>query len=834
MSRAMGRGVRVDSGQTSVELRLFLVLGLFFTSGMAGLIYQIVWSRLLSLVIGVSIFAITAVICTFMFGMALGSYVIGRRADRWGHPLRTYGILEAVIGVYALLTPWIFDLIQPVYAAAFGVFDRFGLNVFRIVLSTSVLLVPTVLMGGTLPVLSRAIVAKQAGAARGVGLLYSVNTLGAVAGCVAAGFALLASVGISGSIAIAAALNFAVAAVALFSARSGRWAPEEAADGSPTRPGFDSTERLVLGLFFLSGFAALGYEILWTRALLVHLKASTYAFSLMLSVYLLGVAGGSLMASGYAARSRRPLVGLAACQLGVVATVLLGLIAFPELKAIGLTIIGSRRIDVFGRAIGLMFAQASVVMLLPTLFMGAMFPFGVAAYHSASRSVSRSVGSLYAVNTAGNIAGAVVVGFGTIPIMGVRHSIIAMVAVNLAVAAVIALWLSRSLARRMLAVGASAAVLAAVHVSIDDEIFLQSFRKGKGARTTVLFYREGASDTVAVFEHWLGKEKARTLIYSDGRGAAGTGTLLWNLYFGHLPMVLHPDPQEVLHICYGSGNSVLALSRHKPRRIDVVELSPHVRDASRFFWSNEGVIDDPRVNLIIEDGRNYLLGTDRKYDVVSLEPPNVYTAGVVNLYTQEFYELVRQHLNPGGIFVQWLPTSQLSEADRGHLIRAFVEALPYAYTWQQLIGPSLLLMGTLEPLSVNLEDVERKLRSDWMRRDVETMNTRTAESFMSFFLLGDAATRELAADYEPVRDDRTIVDYTIPRYVGSGYGLSFYSYAIGSRVHNPNSVSFAKTREYAEWADAASLIVPDPEQAERVERAILKRREAGRIMSGSR
>jgi spermidine synthase len=785
-------------------------------------------------VIGVSIFAITAVICTFMFGMALGSYWIGRRADRWGHPLRVYGVLEAVIGLYALLTPWIFDLVQPIYAAAFGVFDRLGLNVFRIALSMTVLLVPTVLMGGTLPVLSRAIASKQEGAARGVGLLYSINTLGAVAGCIAAGFALLARVGISGSIAIAAVLNFAVAAVSLLYARKRHWAPGEPAGDSPAPRGFDSTEQLVLGLFFLSGFAALGYEILWTRALLVHLKASTYAFSLMLSVYLLGIAGGSLLASGYAARSRRPLVGLAICQLGVVVTVVLGLLAFPELKAIGLKIIGSRRIDVFGRALTLMFAQASVVMLLPTLFMGAMFPFGVAAYHSGSRSVSRSVGSLYAVNTAGNIAGAVVVGFAAIPIMGVRHSIVAMIAVNLLVAALIALWLGRSLPRRMLAIGVSAAVLAAVHVSIDDEIFLQSFRKGKGARTKVLFYREGASDTVAVFEHWQGEEKVRTLIYSDGRGAAGTGTLLWNLYFGHLPMVLHPDPEEVLHICYGSGNSVLALTRHEPLRVDVVELSPHVRDASQFFWSNEGVLDNPRVNLIIEDGRNYLLGTDRTYDVMSLEPPNVYTAGVVNLYTREFYELARQHLNPGGIFVQWLPTSQLSEADRGHLIRAFVEAFPYAYTFQQLIGPSLLLTGTLEPLSVDLEDVERKLRSEGIRQDVETMGTRTAERFMSYFLLGDAATRELVVDYEPVTDDRTIVDYTIPRYVGSGYGLSFYSYAIGSRARNPNSVSLAKTREYAEWADPASLIVPDPEQAARVDQAILRRQEAGRILSRPR
>jgi spermidine synthase len=846
-------------GTSSANTAFLLALALFFTSGVAGLIYQVVWSRLLTLVVGVSIFAITAVICTFMAGLALGSWAVGRWGARWSDPLLAYGLIEGTIGVYAALTPWLFEIAQPLYAWAFQVFDTVGLNVFRVALSAAILLVPTTLMGGTLPLLARAVAARDDTPARGVGILYAVNTFGGMSGCLLAGFVLLYVVGVRGSLYLAAGLNLAIAAVVIAVQRSAHRAPAAPAEPVAAEAGVgDAAGRLVLALFFLTGFAALGYEVLWTRALLVYLKASTYAFSLMLAVYLFGVAAGSIAASGIAGRSRRPLLGFAVCQLGIVATVVLGMLAFPNLDALGYALIGTHRIETFGLAVALMFAQAALVLLPPTLFMGAAFPFGIAAYHRASRGVGRTVGSLYAVNTAGNIAGSVVVGFVAISAIGVRHSMLVMLSLNLVAAAAALAWQTRARASRLLWAAGAVAVAVALHWSISDQLFYQSLVRRPGAK--IVFYREGASDTVAVVERT--KQKDRTLLYSDGRGAAGTATLPWNLYFGHLPMLLHPDPQEVLHICYGSGNSVLALSRHEPKRIDVVELSPHVKEASPYFWTNENVLQNPRVHLIIEDGRNYVLGTDRRYDVVSLEPPNIYTAGVVNLYTQEFYELVRDHLKPGGIMVQWLPTIQLSEVDRGRLIRAFTEAFPHVTVWQQLITTSLLLVGTLEPLTIDVDELARRLQSEAMARDVAVMNLdrskaarsfsetaadgsepprpsratgrEMAYTFLSFFLLGDEATRALVADYEPVRDDRTLVDYSIPRFVGSGFGFSLYTYAIGSADENPTRVMRERMAEYAEWADSAERIVPDPEQAARVNRAIATRQKSDRMVARRR
>jgi spermidine synthase len=547
----------------------------------------------------------------------------------------------------------------------------------------------------------------------------------------------------------------------------------------------------------------------------VYLKSSTYAFSLVLSVYLLGIAAGSSLASWFAGNSKRPLYGLAALQVAVALSVVAGMIAFPTLSQLAMNLIGSTRIDSFARSVAFMFAQAGIVLLLPTIFMGAMFPYGVAAYHRSSRGVSESVGSLYAANTLGNIAGSIVVGFFAISLIGVRHSMIALVAVNLFAAAALVARQTRPMVARALAPAAALVIALAAHSLVSPRLFYNSITT---PWNSILYYREGASDTVAVIER--GKEKDRALIYSDGRGAAGTSTVHWNLYFGHLPMLLHPNPQEVLHICYGSGNSVLAVTRHDPERVDVVELSPHVREASQYFWTNEGVIDDPRVHLIIEDGRNFLLGTDRTYDVISLEPPNIFTAGVVNLYSKEFYDLARNRLKPGGIMMQWLPTPESSTEDRGRLIRAFTDAFPHVTVWQQLFSTSLLLAGTLEPLSIDVAAIERRMQTDAMKKDIETMRVENVLGFLSFFLLGDDSVRRLVAPHEPVRDDRTVVDFSMPRFIGSGYGLSLYTYAIGDERASPWKVINDRLKEYATWGDSASLIIADPEQARRVDRAI--------------
>ncbi len=797
---------------------LALMLALFFLSGAAGLIYQVVWARMLTLVIGVSIFAISAVVCSFMAGLGLGSYLIGRWTQRWRDPLLAYGVIEALIGLYAAMTPWLFEATQPAYVWAFSHLGPSGLNVFRIALSMLLLLVPTFLMGGTLPLLARVIERARMHAATGTGILYAVNTAGAVSGCFLAGFVLLAAVGVRNSLYVAAALNLAIAA-AVIAWRRRRHAVEYPAAPVAASGTWHPDQRFILGVFFLAGLTALGYEVLWTRALLVHLKSSTYAFSLMLSVYLLGVALGSAAASRLAGTLAEPMRGIVVCQVGVAATTVVGLLAFPHLRMIGLATVGGEAIGGFPSAVAAMLVEASVVLLPPTFFMGAMFPFGVAAYHQRHRSIGDSVGSLYASNTAGNIAGAILIGFAAIPLLGVRHSLVALAALNLLIAARV--WARIGLhPLRAAAIPVALVAAVAIHVGISHRLFLDSINPFP-AKNKVLSYREGASDTVAVVERT--DTGSRGLIYSDGRGAAGTNTLPVNLYFGHLPMLLHPAPRQVLHICYGSGNSVLALARHAPERIDVVELSPHVREASSYFWTNEGVLDNPNVHLIIEDGRNYLLGTDRTYDVISLEPPNIFTAGVVNLYTREFYDLARQRLNSDGIVVQWIPTIQVTRDDRAHLMRAFTDAFPVVSVWQQLSTTSILLVGSTRRLTVDVAHVQARLSPPMIQKDLAAMGLENAYGVLSFLLLDDDDVRSMVADHAPVTDDRTIVDFSIPKFSGSGFGFSIFTYPIGGPNKSPAEIRVERNAEYRSWRGSAASFVSDPCEAKRVDRAIALR-----------
>jgi spermidine synthase len=804
--------------------RLYLLcFAVFFTSGMAGLIYQVVWSRMLALVIGVTIFAVTVVVCTFMGGLGLGAYLVGRHGRRLRNPLRAYGIIEAVVGAYALLTPWIFDSMQPAYAAAGPIFGPLGLNIFRIVLSASLLLIPTTLMGATLPLLARAVSEGRNGGVQSVGLLYSVNTFGAVAGCLVAGFFLLAQFGIRDSIYVAGAMNLSIAALTLVASNGLASSVVDGRSAVDEEKKTDRQGRFVLLVFFASGFAALGYELLWTRALLVHLRSSTYAFSLMLSVYLLGIALGSLVAARFAERTRAPLKGVAVCQIGVAGAVFISLLTFPDLKEYALALTGLERLQNFSDALRLMFSQAAIILLLPTIFMGAMFPLVVKAYNAQHRRVERSVGVLYAVNTAGNIAGSVAVGFISIELIGVRNSMLALVALNLGLAAIVLMRDSVRPGIRWSYPVAALAALAFVHLTVSPHIFLDSMSIPSSHE--IIHYREGASDTVVVTESPQGR---RTLIYADGRGAAGTWTLRWNLYFGHLPMLLHQNPKEILHICFGSGNSVLALTRHDPDRVDAVELSPHVRETAKYFWTNESVLDDPRVNLITEDGRNYVLRTRNEYDVVSMEPPLIHAAGIINLYTVEFYEEVREHLKPGGVMVQWLPTSTLLDSDRAHLMAAFVAAFPHVYVWQQLETTQLLLVGTLQPLEVDFADVDRRLRSDALKHDAEIMETPGAAEFLSYFKLGDESARALVKGVVPVTDDHSIVDYSIPLGINSAFGLS-YRHPLGEEGYSHSLVNEELLSEYDEWHDPVSLIVLDPDAAVMVENEISRRKKLSPI-----
>jgi spermidine synthase len=770
-----------------------LLVTLFFRSGAAGLVYEVLWTRQLTLVFGVTTYAVATVLATFMGGLALGSHLFGRWIDRRSSPLLVYALLEAGVGAYALLVPSLFvglrhcyvplsrlDLPYPLFALA------------RALLAALVLLLPTALMGGTFPVLARFWVRERGGVGRGTALLYFVNTTGAIAGCLAAGFLLIEHLGLGGTTRLAAATNLGVGALAAaLAGLTPRRTPGTTAaagrGGDALAPG---TVRLVLACIGLSGFTALGYEVLWTRALLRFVYNSTYAFTTMLAAFLAGIALGSVLYAAVIRRTRQPLLAFAGLQTLVGVGFVGSAVIFPDLPQAAATILGTAEVGSFAASVGTMALRAGLILVPPTLFLGAALPAAIHLCAGGLATLGGTVGRVYAVNTLGAIAGSLATVSRPSALM--QGTLALLVTINLLCGGAVAVAAAPSTGRRLAAAVVAIALLAGARLAMPGDVFRRTFA-APGDR--LLFYREGATDTVGVVEAF----GQRTIAYEDRRGTAGTGTHPWNFFLGHLPMLLHPgEPRRVLHICFGVGNSLSAVAAHDAvERVDSVELSPHVLETARYFWTNNDVLANPKVRTIIDDGRNFVMATRETYDVIALEPPETFTAGVINLYTREFYRDLAARLAPDGVALQWIPVGEATLDDERMLFRAFLDVFPHATAWWQLDQFFVLLIGTKEPLAIDYQRLREKMGRDRVRQDLALAGLRDVDHLLSYFTFDEVAFAEFVGGAPPATDDRTVLDFTMPRHIGTGFGFGTFSTNTRQGERRPLTVAFEHKAYYA-------------------------------------
>ena len=726
--------------------------------------------RALALTLSVSVYAVTTVLCAFMAGLALGAWIAGRMADRLERPLFAFGLVEIGVGASALISlSLLFDL-GPAYAWFHETLGGAGpaFMIARFLLASAVLLVPCTLMGMTLPLLSRAVIGTEDSVGRGAGGLYAINTFGAVAGCVAAGFVLIPEFGLSTTSMMAAALNLAVGVTAVMFSRGtlvdlSRVADETDVDNAALPL---SVKLATLG-FGISGFTAIGYEVLWTRALEQFTHNSTYAYTAMLATFLIGIALGSTVASGPADRSRRPMVVFGLLQVGVGVTVVIALLIYMQLldwlpaASAALGGLGS-----WPRAVGMMFSVSAVVLLATTLLFGAQFPFVARAVVDSVRTVGRRIAVAYTLNTVGSSLGALTVGFYLLPTIGMSGSFLFLIAVNLVVGVALA---SIGSERRshVPAIAVAVATMIGAIALIPPEPFKQIFldRYGK-----LLMYREQVTDIVMVTEDETG---GRLIRYGDGRGTAGTITYREDRSYAHLALLSHPDPKNILNICFGVGNSLSSVSQYPVERIDQVELSPGVVYAAPFFEStNRGVLQDPRVHLTIQDGRNYLIASRDKFDIIRLDPPELHTAGIVNLYTKEFFELARDHLEEGGIFSIWVNIAYTPEEEMRMILRTAAEVFPHVTVWH---GPwlySWVINGSNEPRPPDMALLNKWFAEPKVRADLATIPITDPYQFLNHFVMADDEVRNWSAGVPIITDDRTTLDFTVPRSVDSYFGIS--------------------------------------------------------------
>ncbi|HEU4394229.1 MAG TPA: fused MFS/spermidine synthase, partial [Planctomycetota bacterium] len=750
------------------------LLALFLVSGATALVYEVSWTRRLVLLVGSTAAASALLLAAWMLGLALGARFGGPPADRARRPLRLYAILEAGAAAAAFLIPPALDglLAAPALTAA-------GREPLLLGIAFLVLLVPTTLLGATLPALARAVVDDPARVAPRVGALYAANTLGAVAGALLAGFSLVEALGVDGSARAAAVVSLLVAAAAWALGSRDQAAPaESAAAGASDAPAPSaSIVRWAAAAAFAGGFVGLAAEVAWTRLLVFTMQGFTAAFAAMLGAFLLGSALGGAAFGRLAGRARAPLALLGWLLLagGAAAAGTLAILAehFAVVQALRgpVSIFGSARANHHA----VLLAAAFVAMGPPAFLLGGVFPAASRAVAGGLGDLGARLGRLYAANTIGAVAGALAAGFVGVPLLGARGT--AAAAAAIAVAAGVALLLASRRAgepaaspafRAGGAVGlAGAAALLVVLGRPGEPMILRSqvFLGARGRENVLVESREGRAGLASVVRN---ERNGFLSLYTDEFLAASSeGRYRYMRMLGHIPMVLAEDPRRVLVMAFGTGTTAGSLSTHPSvERLDVVEISPEVLELAPHFRSvNRGVLDRagqpgrPEVRVFVDDARRFVLGSRDAYDVITLEPLLPYTPGAVHLYTREFYELCRARLAPGGAVCQWFPVHALSPDDFRLLAAAFVEVFPESSLW--FVEETAALVGTAGPgpQGVPVARSAERLSAPGPREDLEAGRLDDLAQWWSFRVCGGAALREWTRGVEGMTDERPVLEF---------------------------------------------------------------------------
>jgi spermidine synthase len=823
-----------------VVLVLYL---LFFLSGAAALVYEVSWVRSLSLVFGGSHLAVTTVLAVFMGGLALGSRLLGERADAARRPLRLYGALEIGIGLFALVFLGLARVYPAIYVPLARVAEenRLWLSAVRAVFAVAAMIVPTTLMGGTLPVISRFAARHADSLGRHLPFLYGLNTLGAAAGALAAGFLLLKTLGVTATIlaAVAANLTVGLAAVAL---------PERAfgeAERPPPREqrrqgaGLEDAEpvgaasfRLVLWGVGVSGFCALGYEVLWTRMLSLVVGTSVYSFTIILVAFLAGIALGSA-ALGLAQRRRpwragRAIGGFAAVQVAIGLCALAVTILMRDLPSHAMSLqrfLAGGAAGEFGARQGASFGVAFAYVLVPAFFMGVAFPLAGTIQAAHARSVGGAVGAVLTYNTVGAILGSAVSGFALIYVFGIERSLQMLAVLNGAVGLAVA----ASLSRRKLAIVAAGAAAAGLLVALGaapgwgrswDLRYFAIFRNNQRGvfdtpeqrrdaleNTDVLYYFEGVNETISVVRP---KGSMQAFIV-NGRPEATTSSMDMQCQrtLGHLPMLLHPGPRRVFVLGTGTGMTLGATSIHPGvERIVLAEIEPGALGAARTFGEyNHRVLDDPRLHVVFNDGRNYLATTRERFDVVTADPIHPWSGGAAYLYTREYFRSVADHLLPGGIATQWLPIYELTVKDVRTVVRTFAESFQHVMIW--LTHYDAEIVGSNSPIVIDEADLARRIGQAAIAKDLAEVQMSSAEDFLAYFVAGTEGARAFARGGVVNTDDNLFLEFSAPESMGVG------------RVMGDNVTALALSREsLLPYLEPASGEAERGEQRTRWERSL--------------
>ena len=722
------------TGKLTPTAQRLIALICFFLSGFAGLVYEVAWIRQAALLFGSTTFAISAVLAVFFLGLAIGAYLFGRIGQRTDRPLVLFAHVEIGLGLLALLSPYAFDLADALYGSAYRALTddpalRFAA---RLLLVACVISPPAILMGGTLPLYCRQYARNSDKIARAVGLLYGVNTLGAALGCAVAGFVLLPDLGLRGTVYVGVACNILIGLVVRAIAQRAAPLPRV----SP-RTRVEPEGKITGALFLGVGFVALGAEVLWARYLGLLIGNTVYTYTLALGIALIGLVLGSVLAARFSDKTQSRARYFGAFQ---VATGLL---------ALALAMLSPEMWRQLGDELYIYF----IVLLPPAVLSGAAFPLAMRLSTRHVERATRVAGNLIAVNTLGGISGSLLIGFIGIPFFGLAKSLLFITGANLVIG--IAAWFAYG--RKYRAVEAIATVVAvAIYLGIPQIAQTQLPADFIGEGRELIAYREGYGANMAVVK------RGEDLELEIDRYWQGGDKKTHQIMAAHVPMLLHPNPKRVAVVGIGTGQTASRFLMYPIARLACVDIEPALFPFIQQHFET-GWMRDPRVQIIAEDGRNYLRHTAEMYDLISLELGEVSRPGVAFLYTVDFYRHAQQRLLPGGYLVQFVPLRFLSPDQFRGLVRSFLTVFPQSALWYNT--SELLLIGTAGP-SFDIALREQAFAGGEIFADLqysqwggEEHHLNQRHVFLGGFLMGPAGLVGIAGDGDVFWDDRPILDY---------------------------------------------------------------------------
>ncbi len=799
-------------GARGARLGGFLLISLFFLSGSAGLMYEVVWNRLLGLQMGNTAYALATILTVFMGGLALGSYVGGRFTSRIRNAVLVYGVLEVAIGLYCLALPFVIEALRPVMAAAYNqLYESFALfSLAQFFICGAALILPVTLMGATLPIVAEHLTRSRDAVSTMVGAVYAMNTIGAFVGCMVAGMWLIPRLGVSATNSIAAAVSLTAGVGGIAASRltaptrhlieiegaaASAPAPKvEAKGGGARRKGAaahaaearDASDGIPVWLLLLgfgaSGFAAMSHQVSWTRFFTLCIGSATYAFTLIVGAFILGLAAGAAVIGrlGDRARLTTPLLVASQFALGAVAV---GMIALLGDLPVRFTMVIAEHASDYDRLLTLEFMVIFGVVVVPTFIMGGMLPL-VCKDIARRRSVNVGavLGRAYASNTIGTILGSFTAGFVLLPWLGMQTTIAVGAIVNALVGAAFlttapgAFGQVRSAAASLAAIGIAlgavgiprwnhAVVTSApyVHAKALAEYgagTMAGVRKYLDEYYKIVHYDEGVSTTVTVSQD---TKTGAKILHVGGKREAG-GFDASQAYLAHLPLALADHPEEALVIGLGAGGTLASAQAHPTlKRIDCVEISEGVRDAAVEHFDRGPNLADPRLRMIIGDGRLHIALTDQKYDVVISQPSNPWMVGASALFTREAFEEMRSLLKPGGVACVWVQGFSVTSKTVDTLVNTFREVFPEMDLWESRVLGDYFLTGYLEPMRIDPARIAQRMKPAGVAAELTRMRIESAADFLGYYIASAEGAALLPDATEVNTDDLNVLEARIPR-----------------------------------------------------------------------